>query len=138
MDETQRETPRAIMRWALALFYGAAGLTHLAIPEKFLLITPDWVPHAREIILFTGICELAGAAGLLYPPLRRSAGVMLALYAICVFPANVKHALEGVVVPGLPTSWLYHGPRLAFQPVLVWMALYTGGVVDWPFRRKRA
>jgi uncharacterized membrane protein len=61
---------------------------------------------------------------------------MLALYAVCVFPANIKHALDGIAVPGLPSSWLYHGPRLAFQPVLVWMALYAGGATSWPFRQK--
>jgi uncharacterized membrane protein len=61
---------------------------------------------------------------------------MLALYAICVFPANIKHAFYGVDVPQLPSSWWYHGPRLLAQPVLVWWALYAGGVVDWPFRRR--
>jgi hypothetical protein len=31
--------------------------------------------------------------------------------------------------------WLYHGPRLLLQPVLVWWALYAGAVTDWPFGR---
>jgi uncharacterized membrane protein len=62
---------------------------------------------------------------------------MLALYAACVFPANVKHALDGVAVAGLPTGWWYHGPRWALQPVLIWAALWASGVVDWPFRPGR-
>jgi hypothetical protein len=33
-------------------------------------------------------------------------------------------------------SWLYHGPRLAFQPVLMWWALFCAGVIDWPFRAR--
>ncbi len=28
-------------------------------------------------------------------------------------------------LPYIASSWLYHGPRLAFQPVLVWWALYA-------------
>jgi uncharacterized membrane protein len=60
---------------------------------------------------------------------------MLALYAICVFPANVKHAFENVQLPQLPSSWWYHGPRLALQPVIVWWALYCGHVISWPFGR---
>ena len=44
--------------------------------------------------------------------MRRLAGVMLALYAVGVFPANIKHAIEGVDLPPAPNSWWYHGPRL--------------------------
>ncbi|MEQ1756631.1 MAG: hypothetical protein ABL973_21125, partial [Micropepsaceae bacterium] len=65
-----------------------------------------------------------------------AAGVMLALYAICVFPANVKHAMEDVALGGTRLSWWYHGPRLAFQPVFVWWALFCGDVTSWPFRGK--
>jgi hypothetical protein len=36
----------------------------------------------------------------------------------------------------VPDSWWYHGPRLAFQSVLVW-ALFCAGVIDWPFRARR-
>jgi uncharacterized membrane protein len=85
---------------------------------------PDWVPVPREVILFTGACEIAGGLGLVTRPFRWWAAVMLALYAACVFPANVKHAFENVQLPQLPSSWWYHGPRLALQPVIIWWALY--------------
>ncbi len=126
------------MRWLLAAFYAAAGVVHLRSPDAFLPIVPDWVPAARDVILVTGVCELAGAAGLLIPPLRKFAGAMLALYAVCVFPANLKHAFYDVQLPGLPTTWWYHAPRLALQPVLVWWALYCSGLMNWPWRSPRA
>jgi uncharacterized membrane protein len=66
---------------------------------------------------------------------RKLAGIMLALYAVCVFPANIKHALYDIQVPGLPSSWWYHAPRLLMQPVLVWWALFCSGAIDWPRRR---
>jgi uncharacterized membrane protein len=59
---------------------------------------------------------------------------MLAAYAVCVFPANIKHAFEGILLPPIPDSWWYHAPRLAFQPVLVWWPLFCAGVIDWPTR----
>ncbi|MGD0721765.1 MAG: hypothetical protein ABR970_12065 [Roseiarcus sp.] len=130
------ERVRRAMRWAMAILYGAAGALHLTSPGAFLPIVPDWVPAPRAVILLTGVCEIAGALALLTRRLRWSAGAMLALYAVCVFPANVKHALDHVVVPGLPSSWWYHGPRLALQPVLVWWALFCAGVVDWPAWRR--
>ena len=125
---------RAAMRWIMVVFYGAAGVIHLTRPEAFLPIVPDWVPEPRTVILITGACEIAGAVGLVIPRTRRLAGVMLALYALCVFPANIKHALEGLEVPPLPSSWWYHGPRLLAQPVIIWWALFCGEAVDWPFR----
>ena len=127
---------RVAMRVVLSLFYLAAGCVHLASPSIFMPVMPDWVPFPRETILITGLCELAGAAGLLIRPTRRWAGAMLALYAVCVFTVNIKHAMLGLPIPGLPSGWWYHGPRLALQPVLVWWALFAGGVTDWPFRRK--
>ncbi|CCE02426.1 DoxX family protein [Bradyrhizobium sp. STM 3809] len=135
-ERLRDDTTRAVMRWVMALFYVAAGAAHLAIPEPFLRITPSFVPFAPQVILLTGLCELAGAVALVTRPLRRWAGIGLAAYAICVWPANFKHAIDGIDLPFLGSSWLYHGPRLAFQPVLVWWALYSAGLIDWPWQRK--
>jgi uncharacterized membrane protein len=126
---------RAAMRWILAAFYVAAGIAHLVAPDKLLAITPSWVPFAPQVIFLTGLCELAGAVALVTTPLRRWAGFALALYALCVWPANFKHAIDGIDLPHIANSWLYHGPRLAFQPVLIWWALFSAGIVDWPWRR---
>ena len=127
---------RILLRWLLAAAYFGFGLFHLASPASFLPIMPPLIPFPREVVLFTGVCELAGAVGLLLPSTRWWAGVMLALYAVCVYPANLYHAFSGVYVPHLSSSWWYHGPRLSAQPVLVWWALYAGGETDWPFRRR--
>ena len=43
---------------------------------------------------------VAGAVALLTASLRWWAGVMVALYAVCVFPANIKHAFENVLREG--------------------------------------
>ena len=132
--------PRARMaaRLALAAVYAGIGVVHVTRPDAFLPIMPDWVPAPRDVVLATGACELAGSVALLTPRLRSAAGWAFAAYAVCVFPANIKHALDNVNVPPIPSSWWYHGPRLLFQPVLVWWALFAGGVTSWPFQRVRA
>jgi uncharacterized membrane protein len=122
------------LRLALAGFYLAAGVLHLRAPGAFLPIMPPAIPFPHAVVLATGVCEIAGALGLLPPRTRWWAGVMLALYALCVWPANIYQALWSVPVPPLPDSWWYHAPRLAFQPVLIWMALFAGGVTAWPFK----
>ena len=126
---------RLAMLWVMVAFYAGAGAVHLLSPDAFLPIVPAWVPFPRTVVLATGACELAGAVGLATQRCRTWAGAMLALYAVCVFPANVKHAFEGIPIPQLPSSWWYHGPRLLAQPVIVWWALFCSGVTDWPFQR---
>ena len=129
--------PRTAFRWVLAAIYLAAGVIHIAHPAPFLKITPAWVPHPAAIIVFTGVCEIAGALALVTSPLRWWAGVLLAAYAVCVYPANVKHAIDQVLVAHELRSLWYHVPRLLLQPVIVWWALYAGGVTSWPFQQRR-
>ena len=128
------ERGRTVSRWVMAAIYGLAGILHLVLTDTFVAIVPDWVPAPREVVLATGVCEVLGAAGLLIPRLRKFAGIMLAAYAICVFPANLHHAIDHVAIHGQALGWGYHAPRLALQPVLVWWALFCAGVIDWPFR----
>ncbi len=124
------------MRWLLAAAFLLAGIGHLVATDSFMAIVPPWVPFPRQTVLATGIAEIAGALALLTPRWRRLAGGALALYAVCVFPANIRHAVEGIAVGGTALGWGYHAPRLLFQPVIVWAALFAGGLIDWPWRNR--
>lgn len=128
-------TARSLLRLLLAAVYAPFGLVHVVAPHGFLAIMPPGIPYPREVVVFTGLCEIAGAIGLLIPRTRRLAAIMLALYAVCVWPANIWHALSGVAVPPLPSSWWYHAPRLLLlQPFFIWAPLWAAGVINWPFR----
>ncbi len=127
------------MRWLLALFYFVAGVLHINQPGPFVTITPYWVPLPQEVVLATGIVELAGAIALVQPwslALRRAAGIGLALYAVCVFPANINHMVMDMAKPLAVLGWGYHIPRMFAQPLLVWLALWVGSVIEWPFSRR--
>ena len=129
-------------RLLLAVAYIYAGVTHIRSPDGFLAITPAWVLLPDEVVFWTGVAEIAGGVGLLIPPrlvphARKAAGVGLALYALCVWPANVNHAINDIAIGGQRLPAWYHGPRLALQPVIIWWALYAGGVIPWPFGRRR-
>ena len=130
---------RLLLRYLLALLYVVAGYFHLDSPGGFLAIMPRWVPAPEEVVRWTGIAEILGAGALAQPwsdGLRRAGGIGLALYAVSVFPANINHfALDMARADG---GWGlgYHLPRMALQPVLVWLALWTGGVTNWPFARR--
>lgn len=129
------ERLRTGLRVLLAIVFFGVGVWHLTLPPDMLKITPDWVPDKKLVILATGCCELAGSIALFVPRLRWLAGVMFALYCVCVYPANVNHAILHART-GMPPGWGYHVPRLLFQPVFVWWSLFAGGAIDWPWRRR--
>lgn len=135
MGKRKQITARAIARTMLSAIYLAAGVLHLAAPGPFVSITPPWVPFPEQVVALTGLAELAGAFGLMVPRLRRAAGIGLALYAVCVFPANIQHAMDSLGRPEALSGLWYHVPRLLLQPVIVWWALWAGEVIDWPFAR---
>lgn len=124
------------LRLLLAAFYAYAGYAHIANPDFFLRITPDWVPFPEAVIYWTGIAEIAGALGLTQPfflHLRKAAGIGLALYALCVWPANIHHMMMDLASSDQNLS--YHIPRMIAQPILIWLALWVSGATEWTVRR---
>jgi uncharacterized membrane protein len=117
------------MRWGMAAALVFFGVDHLLTPDRYLPMIPSVLPYPAGIVLLTGLCEVAGAIGLLVPWTRRLAGIMLAIYFVCVFPANIKNAIDGVVVDGLPTASWYYWVRLLFQPIAIWWALRASEVI---------
>lgn len=130
---------RRTICWVLAVLYAIAGYFHFADPGTFLKITPAWVPFPEHVIFLTGLAEFAGAAALaqpLSPALRRAGGWGLAAYAVCVFPANINHFAMDMALTDHGFGLAYHIPRMILQPILVWLALWASGVLDWPFGSK--
>lgn len=122
------------MRIAMAVALIAAGTDHWANPGRYLPMMPPWVPLHFEMVLFTGAAEVAGGLGLLWHRTRALAGVMLALYFVAVFPANLHNALHGLAVEGLPQAAWYYWLRLAFQPLAIWWALRSAELIGRPAR----
>jgi len=81
---------------ALAGVFAASGVVHLARPEVYEPLMPAWVPAHREVILGSGVAELACAAGLVVPATRRPAGWASAALVVGVYPGNVKMALDAL------------------------------------------
>ena len=133
MGMTSLREGRACMRLALTVALVFFGVDHLLTPQRYLPMIESWMPWADTVVALTGVCEIAGGLGLLLPGLRRWSGALLAVYFIAVFPANVHNALQGLSVDGLPASQWYYWVRLGFQPLAVWWALFSAGLVRWPF-----
>jgi uncharacterized membrane protein len=100
-------------------FFVFAGVMHFVIPKTYEAIVPPYLPRPRELVLASGVAEIAGGAGLMVPAARRPAGWWLLATLVAVFPANLHMAVhhEEFPVPGGRTALL---ARLPFQ--LVFMA----------------
>ena len=122
----------AIARLTIGPVFLIAGVVHILMPGAFMAMMPQSVPSPRLVILLTGIAEIAGVIGLFIPQTRRWAGVALALYAVCVYPVNIAHAVHDLST-GSGLGWIYHYPRLFAQPLICWWALVAGG---FDFRRR--
>ncbi|MGN6160716.1 MAG: DoxX family protein, partial [Marmoricola sp.] len=92
------QTAPALTRGAqvVAGAFVASGIVHLVKPEVFKPLMPAWVPAHREVIIGSGVLELACAAGLALPRTRRTAALASAALLVGVYPGNLKMAADAL------------------------------------------
>ena len=78
----------------LAAMFVMTGVAHFvpAMRRDMIAIVPPRLPAAGLLVTITGVLELLGAAGLLYPATRVAAAVCLFALMLVMFPANVYAA----------------------------------------------
>ena len=78
----------------LAAMFVMTGVAHFVNPLRrdMIAIVPPKLPAAGLLVTITGVLELLGAAGLLYPPTRVAAAVCLFVLMLVMFPANIYAA----------------------------------------------
>jgi uncharacterized membrane protein len=78
----------------LALMFVMTGAAHFvpSMRRDMIAIVPPALPAPGVLVAATGVLELLGAAGLLYPPTRVASAVCLLLLMLVMFPANVRAA----------------------------------------------
>jgi uncharacterized membrane protein len=81
----------------LAVMFVMTGVAHFvpAMRRDMIAIVPPRLPAAGLLVTITGVLELVGAVGLLYPPTRVAAAVCLFALMLVMFPANVYAARMG-------------------------------------------
>jgi uncharacterized membrane protein len=106
---------------AMSTLYCIAGVAHFIVPKGFIQITPPWVPAPEKVNIMVGIIEIVLGVLLLFDATRTYAAIVLVIFLIAVFPANVHHYQlmrkkgKGVVVTLI---------RLPLQLLLIYWA-YT-------------
>ncbi len=117
------------------LWFAIGGIAHFAFTQTEMRIVPPWVPWPRAAVLVSGVFELLGAAGLLWRPTRRWAGIGLFALTIAVTPAHFHMLQRPELFPSIPYWALV--VRLPVQVAL--LALIAWATFAWrPTDRSRA
>jgi uncharacterized membrane protein len=115
----------------VVLWFSIGGVAHFVALEAEMRIVPPWIPWPRAAVMVSGVFELLGAAGLLWRPTRRAAGIGLLLLTVAVTPANVHMLQQAADYPAVPHWALVL--RLPLQAVLLVLIAWSSGV--FPRRR---
>ena len=135
---------RALTTWTGAVRVGLAVMFCFTAAAHFnsmrgdlVRMVPPFVPNPELMVTFTGVCEIAGAIGLLVPRTRRIAAFALIVFLLAVLPANIHAAQSGVTLRGAAATPLV--PRVALQCLfiaLVWWSGF-GGAADTALLEQR-
>jgi len=104
------------------LWFAVGGYFHFAATGVEMQIVPPYIPWPRAAVLISGVFELLGAAGILIPATRRTAGIGLFLLTIAVTPANV-YMLQHEELFKVPHWFLV--ARLPFQLLLLALIIWS-------------
>ncbi len=101
----------------VAALFVASGVLHLVNPSAFLWLMPPWLPLKTELIVISGVMELASAIGLIFK--MRWAPLLTVLTLLAVWPANWWFAIDSLT--SNPEIALIAWLRLPLQlPLLYW------------------
>ena len=115
----------------LALVYGlpfiVVGIEHFRDPQKFVEIVPPYLPFPLFLVYLTGLMEIAGGLGIIYPETRIIAGRFMVLFLLAVYPANFYMWINDVPYNGNRLTTQGHLVRLSVQLLLIIGALGFSG-----------
>ncbi len=95
------------LRVAVAAMFLLTASAHWGKRRVDLIrMVPPAFSRPEMLVTLTGIAEIAGAMGMLWPPLVKAASAGLAVLLVAMFPANIyaaRHRLtiDGRKVPGV-------------------------------------
>jgi len=110
-------------RYALVVMFIFTATAHFnKMKHDLARMIPPHFPRPLLIVYITGVLELLGAAGLMFPQFRRVAGMCLIALLIGMFVANVNAAQKGVTLRGKPATplWLRAPMQILFIALLWW------------------
>ena len=110
---------RSIFRLVLALVMVLAGINHFLSPATYVGMMPAVLPAPLLLVYVSGVAEIAGGLGLLWPVTRRAAAWGLIALFVAVFPANLNMAINHLPLGDRPVEPWILWARLPLQVVFI-------------------
>lgn len=114
----------------MAAFILFTGLSHFKFQKGMAMMIPDFIPAKMFWVYFTGIIEIGAGIGLMIPSIRETTAILLIVFYILVFIANVNSARKNINLfkadytgPGM--RYLYR-ERIPMQIILIIWTWYFG------------
>ena len=107
------------------LWFFIGGIAHFAFTEAEMRIVPPYIPWPRGAVLVSGVFELLGAVGLLWPATRRLAAWGLFALTLAVTPAHIYMLQQPELFSSVP-YWalvLRLPLQVALLALIAWIAL---------------
>jgi uncharacterized membrane protein len=103
-----------------AIFWVFAGTMHFVIPRQYeAIVPPSIAARTREVVVISGLAEIAGGLAVLPSSTRRGARWWLLATLVAVYPANIHMARHPELFPKIPAPALW--ARLPVQGLFAWM-----------------
>jgi uncharacterized membrane protein len=115
--------------WIMVLVFFSAGVSHFTpLRHDFVKMIPPFFPAKARMPLVhvTGVIEIVGAIFLAIPQYRLLTSILLVLFLLAVFPANLYAAQKNIPFRG---SQALSAPTRGTVQVLFIIALLIGGGV---------
>ena len=121
------------------LWFLIGGIAHFAATDTEMRIVPPYTPWPRAAVLVSGIFELLGAAGLLWAPTRRRAGIGLFLLTIAVTPAHIYMLQQPALFPVPHWALVLRLPlQVALLALIAWSTIVPAPNVGLSGASRRA
>ena len=138
MEKTNTSRFQNIVRIILGLFMIMAAIGHLTFQRaEFQAQVPEWVPLSKDlVVILSGIVEIILGLGMVFlTKYKVKVGIALAVFYVLIFPGNIAQYINGTSAFGLDTDQA-RLIRLFFQPVLIFLALWSTGALKVLFGSK--
>lgn len=114
----------------MAVFIIFTGLSHFKFQKGMAMMIPGFVPGKMFWVYATGVLEIAAGIGLMIPSIRELTAILLIIFYILVFIANINSSKKKINIfkadytgPGM--QYLYR-ERIPMQIILIAWTLYFG------------
>ena len=115
---------------AMAVFVMFTGFAHFKYQKGMAMMIPDFIPAKMFLVYFTGVLEIAAGIGLMIPSIREMTALLLILFFILIFFANINSSRKNINLfkgdfsgPGM--SYLFK-ERLPMQIILIVWTWFFG------------